>query len=59
MPDPSLNGEPISKRCSHCNNLLFRIVINPHTLNSPFKKDNPAIVCEVCDAPGKLPKVPR
>ena len=59
MPDPTINGEPISRRCRHCGNALFQVRINHLTLRSPFSKSDPAVVCEVCDAPGQLPVLPN
>lgn len=55
-----MNGERIPGRsCRHCGGPLFRIPVKTTVLKSPFNKDNPAVLCERCDSPGELPKVPN
>ena len=41
--------------CKYCRNQLTKVPVSAATVNSPFNKSEPAVLCETCDGPGQLP----
>lgn len=52
---PEFAPTPGAGYCKYCKSQLTKVPINTTVISSPFKKNEPAVICDTCDGPGQLP----